>query len=126
MLMYEYERPLGPMGSSNGNAYLSILTTFLCVSEHQCKVMKTIKSFYRLKEDASGKTCGPPERYLEANIGKTILEDGNDYWNTSLDDYMKEAVKSAKNELKNSGKVLKKNVEGPMASGYQTEFDVSL
>ena len=88
--------------------------------------MKTIKSFYRLKEDASGKTCGPPERYLEANIGKTILEDGNDYWNTSLDDYMKEAVKSAKNELKNSGKVLKKNVEGPMASGYQTEFDVSL
>ena len=42
--------------------------------------MDTIKSVYSLKEDATGKSYGPPERFLGSNICKTTLEDGKDYW----------------------------------------------
>ena len=41
--------------------------------------MDTIKSFYGLKEDATGKTYGSPERYLGEKIGKTTLDDGKYY-----------------------------------------------
>ena len=58
--------------------------------------METSKSVYRLKEDYSGKTYGPPERYQEDNIGKTTLEDGKDYWHILSDDYVKEAVNNVK------------------------------
>ena len=114
---------------SNGFKYWEYVLIYvddvLCVSEHPKKVMETLKSVYRLKEDASGKTYGPPDRYLGANIGKTTLEDGKDYWHMSSDDYVKEAVRNVKTELAKSKQILKRNVKGPMASGYRPELDVS-
>ena len=56
--------------------------------------METIASVYLLKDYDTGKTYGPLERYLGDNIGKTILEYGENYWYMSSDDYMKESTKN--------------------------------
>jgi hypothetical protein len=84
--------------------------------------MAALKKLYELKPES----CGPPTRYLGANVSKYQLEDGRMSWCMSARDYVKHAVKNVEEELlKENHEGLKSKADRPYPAGYRAETDVS-
>ena len=79
---------------------LIYVDNILTVSAEPAKVMKTLASLYKLKEDPlTRKKYAKPERYLGANVGEFKFPDRGTAWYMSADDYVKEAVRNVEADL---------------------------
>jgi hypothetical protein len=84
--------------------------------------MDALRRLYELKPES----CGPPTRYLGANVGKYQLEDGRMSWSMSAREYVKNAVKNVEEELlQENHEGLKSKADRPYPAGYRAETDVS-
>jgi len=94
----------------------------MAISHDPDAIMKGIAASYDLKD-----TVKPPERYLGANIGKWQLSDGREVWCMSGQDYVKNAVKLAKDLLEQKGMTMThgKKSARPMPQNYRPELDIS-
>ena len=78
--------------------------------------MEALSKLYELKLES----CGPPMRYLGANISKYRLEDGHKSWcMRHARDYVKNAVENVEEELlKENHSASKSKAEQPRPAGY--------
>jgi hypothetical protein len=99
----------------------------LCCSHKAKDIMDTLAGLYRLKEDPkTGKKYDKPTRYLGANLCEYKLDDDmNTYWSISAEEYVKEAVRNVEAELDKVGMKFNSRIQGPMATGYKPELDVT-
>jgi hypothetical protein len=85
--------------------------------------MKTIASFYRLKDNSVSK----PSVYLGAQIRKHRLPDNPSkvMWSMSAEKYLKEALRNLDAILLHENKQLPTKVVTPLTHNYRPELDVS-
>lgn len=119
---------------SNGEAYYELLLCYvddvLLVSDAPDIVMEQIKLEYRLKDDS----YGAPKTYLGAEIEKfTIVHDDGqvtEAWSFKSEQYVKNAVSTVEDMLREDGRELKTNWKsrkhsGPLPHTYRPELDVT-
>ena len=110
----------------NGNRYWEWVVVYvddLMVISHDPKViMNGIAESYDLRD-----TVKPPDRYLGANVGRWQLSDGREVWCMDGKDYVKNAVKLAKDLLESKGLQFTygKKCQRPMPKDYRPELDAS-
>ena len=84
-----------PAVNKAGYTYRSYMLVYvddcLSVNHDSGAVMEDLKSCYKLKGD----TCGEPERYLGANVGKYQLSHNGRklYWSMHAGDYLTKSCK---------------------------------
>jgi hypothetical protein len=111
-----------PDGSEYYEMVLVYVDDILHLPHDVRPMMKALADLYELKPES----CGPPTRYLGANISKYQLEDGRSSWCMSARDYVKNAVKNVEEELlKENHTGLKSKVDRPTPAGYRPETDVT-
>ena len=82
--------------------------------------MEILKPRYKLKGDSFGE----PDQYLGANVGKYQLNDGHEYWSTSVKDYIKQSCNLAYGWIVEDGRRWTKR-KVAMTASYQPEIDIS-
>jgi hypothetical protein len=110
----------------DGTEYYEMVLVYvddiLHLSHDTRPTMAALSKLYELKPES----CGPPDRYLGANVGKFQLPDGRESWCMSARDYVKNAVKIVEETLlKNNKMTLKAKVDRPTPAAYRPEVDVS-
>jgi hypothetical protein len=111
-----------PDGTEYYEMVLVYVDDILHLSHDVKPTMAALSKLYELKPES----CGPPDRYLGANIGKFQLPDGRESWSMSARDYVKNAVKNVEETLLTENKTaLKSKADRPTPAGYRPEIDVS-
>ena len=84
--------------------------------------MNTLNMIYRLKE-----VFGTPDRYLDANVDKVQLKDGQVVWSTNFVGFLKSAIENVDNSLGVDRTVLKNYGDGnrPYLSSFRPELYVT-
>ena len=66
-----------------------------------------------------------PVKYLGADVGQHLLEDGSKAWCMSSDSYVKAALDNVETWLSKRGESLKKRADSAFPSGWKPELDVT-
>eukprot|EP00970_Alexandrium_tamarense_P000827 scaffold95_cov108-Alexandrium_tamarense.AAC.12 len=118
-----------PSGSvkPNGEPYYELLLVYvddiLLVSAKPGEVSKQIASQFTIKDDH----WGPPTQFLGSEVEEFIFEDGGRAWSTTCHKYVKNAVDTVKQLLREDGRQFKssKRCEGPLPVDYRSELDTT-
>ena len=114
-------------GLSSGEPYYELLLVYvddvLCISHAPEAVMEAIGKRFEIKNDE----IAPPKTYLGADIESIKMKDGTKAWSLSCTSYVKNAVETVENLLKEDGRQLKtgKRHHGPLPHGYKPELDTT-
>jgi hypothetical protein len=111
----------------NGEPYYELLLVYvddiLLVSAKPGEVFKQIASQFTIKDDR----WGPPTQFLGSEVEEFIFEDGGRAWSTTCHKYVKNAVDTVKQLLREDGRQFKssKRCEGPLPVDYRPELDTT-
>ncbi|ACI64709.1 predicted protein [Thalassiosira pseudonana CCMP1335] len=111
----------------NGEPYYELLLVYvddiLLVSAKPGEVFKQIASQFTIKDDH----WGPPTQFLGSEVEEFIFEDGGRAWSTTCHKYVKNAVDTVKQLLREDGRQFKssKRCEGPLPVDYRPELDTT-
>eukprot|EP01082_Thalassiosira_pseudonana_P006554 g5810.t1 g5810 contig20:211307-211765(+) len=111
----------------NGEPYYELLLVYvddiLLVSAKPGEVFKQIASQFTMKYDQ----WGPPTQFLGSEVEEFIFEDGRRAWSTTCHKYVKNAVETVKQLLREDGRQLKSSsrCEGPLPVDYRPELDTT-
>ena len=112
-----------PAIKENGFRYyeyvLCYVDDLLAIGDNPTKIMKSIQSKFRLKNDSMEK----PEVYLGADMSEMDNEHGDSCWAMSSDKYCRAMVKNIEDDLAKKGLRLPSKCRLPLANGYKPELD---
>jgi hypothetical protein len=120
-----------PANKADGTPYYELLLVYvddiLLASHDPRTTLKAIGEVYDIKEGS----LGPPDTYLGAQIYKHQLPDGTSAWGMTSEKYVKNAVATVEDLLKNDGgegedyQHLKTTADVPLPKSYKPELDMS-
>ncbi|MHA7927589.1 MAG: Ty1/Copia family ribonuclease HI, partial [Marinobacter sp.] len=111
----------------DGTHYYELLLVYvddvLAISHRATSIIDEIGRRYEIKEGSRG----PPDTYLGAQIYQHFLQDGRSAWGMSCAKYVKAAVRTVEELLREDGNVfrLKTTARVPYPTSYRPELDFS-
>ncbi len=117
-------RPATKASSTHYYEYIFVYADdILVISEHLEQTMKTLATFYRLKDNSVAK----PSVYLGVQIKEHRLPDNPSQvmWSMSAEKYLKEALRNLDTILVREKKRLPTKVVTPLPHNYRPELDIS-
>ena len=111
----------------DGTEYYEMLLVYiddiLIVSHWLKEAMSQLDQNFLVKGDS----ISPPKTYLGAQVGKYQFpkEPEKEYWTSSSEKYVKDAVWQVKEWMENKGQTLKSKAASVLPSGYRLELDAT-
>jgi len=100
----------------------------LVISGDPDKVLTSLSSIHKFKEDQAGLKWSPPDRHLGADMGQSAIPDdtrGKHHWHMSSDTYTKDAIKTVESKLEAEGRKLSTRADTPLSTNCRPGLDIT-